>query len=486
MYIFIDLLRFYYIGYTYSMKDKKNLPAIAVLTIVAALTRLIHFGVPAQVVFDETYFLKFVGQYWTGTYFFDVHPPLGKLLFVFFASLIGVTPSADIGTIGTAIDPSLVLLRLLPILAGIALPLIVYAICRNLRLSYVSSFAAGIFICLENSLILQSRIVLTDMILIVFGFASLLLYLIYRNRTPLPHASVYLWASAITYACTISTKWTGLFFIIPIVAFELYDLFHKTRTWHTRVLRFISHAVLYAAVSIVIYTSLFAIHFALLPLSGPGDAFMSERFQKTLMGSKTAHNSTLSEPQFFEKFFELNLEMYSAHTRMTSEHTYASKYYTWPLMIRPIYYWYQSGGTTPQTDSRMYLIGNPALYWGGTAAILALIVYFFVTLETRKLRTTPNKPAFYFIVIGFLANFLPFIFIGRIMFLYHYAAALVFSIMAIAYLLDLIPETKRRIRLTILCIILVTLVFYYFSPLTYGRALTPGEYESHVWFSTWK
>jgi dolichyl-phosphate-mannose-protein mannosyltransferase len=468
------------------MKDWKNLLAVGVLTVTAALTRLIHFGIPVQVVFDETYFLKFVGQYWTGTYFFDVHPPLGKLLFVFFASLIGVTPSTDIGTIGTAIDPSLVLLRLLPILAGIALPILIYCICRNLNLSRLSSFAAGLFICLENSLIIQSRIVLIDMILVVFGFFSLLFYLQYRNRTPLPHAGAYLFASAIAYACTISTKWTGLFFIVPLIAFELYDLFHRNHTWQKRIIRFFSHAVVYFTVTVLIYSSLFAIHFALLPTSGPGDAFMSERFQKTLAGSKYTNDPLLSEPQFFEKFFELNLEMYSAHTRMTSEHNYTSKYYTWPLMTRPIYYWYHDEATAPPTHSRIYLIGNPALYWGGALATLALIIYFLIALETQKIRAIPNKSAFYFIIIGFLANFLPFMFIGRIMFLYHYAAALVFSVMALAYLLDLVPETKRRARLTILCIILVTLVFYYFSPLTYGIPLTPAQYESRVWFESWK
>ena len=33
-----------------------------------------------QVVFDEYHFGKFVNGYITGEYFFDIHPPLGKLL----------------------------------------------------------------------------------------------------------------------------------------------------------------------------------------------------------------------------------------------------------------------------------------------------------------------------------------------------------------------------------------------------------------------
>jgi dolichyl-phosphate-mannose-protein mannosyltransferase len=421
-----------------------------------------------------------------GRIFFDVHPPFAKLLFVFFAIITGVTPTAEIGAIGTSIHTSLVVFRLLPILFGIALPVIVYFICKNLKLSLLSSFAAGIFIALENSLIVQSRFVLTDMILTTVGFLVILFYLQYRNRKDHSSRRIFLLLSAIVFACTIGTKWTGLFFIAPIVVFELYDFFSHGREWSSKLLRLASHASLYLGVALILYVSFFAIHFKFLPHSGPGDGFMNARFQKTLIGNKHAHNPDLVPPSFPGKFVQINTEMFNAHMRMTSEHSYSSKFYTWPLMMRPIYYWYQKNNTEPPTDSRIYLIGNPVVYWGGTMAMLVLTIIAGIILVKRSFWRKHNIPALFFIVSGFLGTFLPFIFIGRVMFLYHYAIPLIFSVIGFAYLFDLLADKKERVRVTLLCIALVTLVFFYFSPLTYGLPLTPTHYESLVWFKTWK
>jgi dolichyl-phosphate-mannose-protein mannosyltransferase len=466
------------------MKDRKNLLAVGALFIIALVTRIINFDSPLGVVFDETYFLKFIGYYWDGTYFFDVHPPFARLLFVFFAYLIGVTPSADIGTIGTAIDPSLTLFRLLPIFIGSLLPVVIFAICRALKLSLIPSLAAGLFICLENSLIIQSRIVLTDMVLLVCGFLTLLFYLNYRNSHIKNTARIFLFLSALSFAATIGIKWTGLFYLAPIVGYELFDLFAK-EPWVNKILKLARRVAVYVLVSAVLYVSLFAVHFALLPLTGPGENFMSAAFQKTLLGNKYDSTPSLVEPKFIDKFFELNIEMYRAHTRMTNPHNYASKYYTWPLMTRPMYYWYNDNKTEPPTYSRIYLIGNPVLYWGGAVAIVTMFITALWAGIRRTSHKLKNEYALFFILMGFMGSFLPFIFIGRVMFLYHYGPGLIFSIMGLAYLLDLIRNKKQQIYLTVACVVLCIALFAYFSPLTYGLPLTPDQYDSRVWFKTW-
>jgi dolichyl-phosphate-mannose-protein mannosyltransferase len=81
---------------------------------------------------------------------------------------------------------------------------------------------------------------------------------------------------------------------------------------------------------------------------------------------------------------------------------------------------------------------------------------------------------------------LPFIFIGRVMFLYHYEAALIFAIIAIAFLFDLIKNEKYR-KITILVVVVLSLAaFIYFSPLTYGLELNMNKLTDRMWLSSWR
>jgi dolichyl-phosphate-mannose-protein mannosyltransferase len=474
----------------------REIIAGGILAVASAFTHLIFFGRPLSVIFDEIYFLKFIGYYWEGMYYFDVHPPLGKLIFFWFGQIFGITPSIDIGSIGTSLDPALILFRIVPLTAGILIPLVIYRLCRTLELSRLSSLSAGLLLCIENSLIVQSRLVVMDLLLVLFGFLSFLFYLNYRKRVASKRRGGFLLlASALAFAATISIKWNGLFFIIPIAAFELYDLYHLRHAFGRAFLRLITHSLLYATVALVLYVSSFAIHFALLPKTGPGDAFMSPQFLKTLEGTEQSLDPSIMPRGFFGKFFELNEEMFNAHNRMKEYHTYASKFYTWPAMQRPIYYWHQAASSTPtgsasaessDLHSRIYLLGNPFIYWLGGAAIVALFVLLIGSAVMRKTSEINNRSALAFILIGFAAQWLPYIFIGRVMFLYHYTSALVMSVIAIAYLFDIIPRPRARLTLIALFFALSLVSFVFFSPLTYGTPLPEEKYEMRVWFTSWK
>jgi dolichyl-phosphate-mannose--protein O-mannosyl transferase len=232
----------------------------------------------------------------------------------------------------------------------------------------------------------------------------------------------------------------------------------------------------------LIYFSIFAIHLGLLNKTGPGDAFMSLGFQKTLEGNNI--NAEGYKPLgLIAKFVELNLKMYGANATLKATHPYSSKWYEWPVMIKPIYYWYQAPkavmspeeNTINYKASRIYLLGNPVIWWASTIALILLVYKLLAGGQNKKIKIL--------ILGGFLLNLLPFISIGRVMFLYHYMVALIFAILALAHLID---ETKYRNKIFAVLIISGVAAFLFFAPLTYGLPLTEHAYNLRIWFPAWK
>lgn len=428
-----------------------------VLVVLSSITHFLFFGHPTAVVFDEVYNGSFVSAYAKGAYYFDIHPPLAKLLIKFFGDFIGAPYNVDFSSIGNTLPWGVILLRLLPILAGVILPLVIYFICRYLNMSKVASFTAGLLIILENSLLVQSRFILFDSIMILFGFSAILFYLIYVRNESKKSLLIF---SALLTACAFSIKWTGLAFPLLIMIAEIVRV--------KKLKECVKFFLLYAIIGIIFYMSIFAVHFAYLDHSGPGDVFMTDRFQKTLVGNSHATEPALATKGFFGKFIELNMVMYEANRTLTANHPYSSKWYTWPFMLRPIFYWQGTGDSAG--NSYIYFLGNPVIYWLGTLSIIGL---FFLCRRRVAL----------FILIGFLVNFLPFIFIGRVMFLYHYESALIFSIMALVFIVDRLAR-KRIIFAVLVCVCFITFVF--FAPLSYGLHLSDPQLSARMWLPTWR
>jgi dolichyl-phosphate-mannose--protein O-mannosyl transferase len=474
---------------------KKYLPPI-VVAVASAITHFIYFGYPAQVVFDETFAANFLGSYAKGTFYFDVHPPLAKIAVYFFGFLTGASYQSDMGTIGNALPHSIVLLRLVPMICGFLLPLVMYAISRNIGLSRLSAMVAGLLVAFENSLIVQSRFILFDIMLVLFGFIAVLLYQEYRKRiievkkievkngtkSLLLPRNLFLFGSAIFAAAAFSVKWTGLAFLLMIILFELYALYRSQavgRLWErscAAIRAVIPFLAVYACIGLIVYMSVFAVHFALLPKSGDGDAFMSAQFHRE---------------GFVEKFIDLNTEMYKANAYQIPPHQYQSSWWSWPIMLRPIFYWQGQ-------HEYIYLLGNPFIYWLGIASMVAMFGYVLWKAVSSSKSLVPsqekndsvlgtrNSGLYYFIAIGFLVNYAPFVFITRPMFLYHYEAALVMSIIAIAWLIDCISSVKWKIGISVAVLILCISSFIYFSPLTYGLHLDQSQLQARMWLSSWR
>lgn len=454
---------------------------------ISGIVHVINFGIPHSVVFDEVFYGNFASQYWQGLYFFDLHPPFVKILFAFIGKIFGLDNYiVDWTSIGNSLPENLVYLRIIPTIAGILLPIIIYAICRRFDLSKISSFFVSMLIVFENSLVVQSRFILPDIILHTCGFASILAYQEYTKRIGTSKTTWFFGLSTVLSAIALSIKWTGLTYLFIIIILELVRQYIDFESLKILIKNSLLFTLKYLFIAVIIYLSLFAIHFSVLSTSGTGDVFMTQEFQSTLEGNR-ANTNIQNKPDFIDKFIELNRIMFTSSSGMTATHPNSSEWYTWPLMIRTIFYWQGPSVFSQANDTYIYLLGNPFIYWLATLSIIITILLSLTKVAFyKKISTDPETfSVLTFLVVGYLANLLPFALIGRVMFLYHYEAALIISIIAIGFLVD---SMQPKIKYLLISIILIISIwsFIHWSPLTYGYPISEESLKSLMWLSSWR
>jgi dolichyl-phosphate-mannose-protein mannosyltransferase len=453
-------------------------PELWVLTVAALATRLWQLGLPPAVVFDEVYFRQFAANYLTGNYFFDIHPPLVKLLFGGIAYVLHLVPQQIVNG-----DPGTTVLRILPAIAGALLVPLVYVILRQLRLGRRIAAFGAVLVLLDNALLVESRFILMDSILLLAGMAALSALLKLRTQTGRWR---WLWVvlTAVCLGMLVSTKWTGLATAALVAIGWFVDVVRKRPNW-PQVAGEAATAIFIVA---LIYIGSFMIHFTILSHSGDGDPFMSKEFQSTLQGNpnykSTAHMSLWS------KFIELNKEMYTAQSTLVGvQHPYASKWFTWPLEVRPVYYW-QGETLKSGTQGNIYMLGNPVVWLMAFVGTLAALLFWLIRPEWLG---SYRRKLVAFLLLGYGLNFVPFAFIDRPMFLYHYLFALLFSIMLACVMLGAAFDwlalhygRKAVVQTYWILIATVVLSFLYFLPISYGWPLSPADLQQRMWLPTWR
>jgi dolichyl-phosphate-mannose-protein mannosyltransferase len=438
--------------------------ALLIVTVISIAVHFAFFGHPSSLVFDEVHFSRFISAYSTGEYYFDIHPPFGKLLIAGFSNLFGVGAIDMAFQINTPFQgEEHLVMRFLPSLSGAIIPLLVFLILLRLETPLIAAFFGGLLACLDNALLVQTRSIFLDGFLIAFLLGSFLAYLNFRQDRAWP----WLVLCGLLAGAAIGIKWTGgTALALPLIweAVDAWKSRNKAVLWH-----WLGTSALVTALALVVYFSAFVVHFSFLEKSGPGDAFHSPAFQKTLAGNPLASDPNISAAGLIKKIVELNLRMYTANRDLTASHSYASPWFTWPAMVRPIFYW--SNG-----DERIYLAGNPVIWWGTTLAIGLLLVWFFIQKRSHETTTTV-------LLSAWAINFLPFIFIGRVMFLYHYLPALMYGLILTVYL---VSQTERKVLWLSLLTGIALVSFLWFAPLSYGLFLDAEGLQARQWFDSWK
>ncbi|KAJ2695027.1 Dolichyl-phosphate-mannose--protein mannosyltransferase 1, partial [Coemansia spiralis] len=255
---------------------------LALITVLAAYVRLWKLSNPSSVVFDEVHFGKFAGKYINGTYFFDVHPPLAKMMFAAAGRLAGYDGVFDFKTIGLdyiAAAVPYVGMRLMPALLGLAMVPISYVTLAAMGHATDACALGALLVTFENALLSQSRLILLDAALIFFTGLTVMFWALFFTESHRPFGRqwwAYLLLTGVNLGNALSCKWVGLFLVATIGVWTLKDLWElladKSVSMPRLAKHFAARTFALIVVPLTVYLFWFQIHFMALHKSGDGNA----------------------------------------------------------------------------------------------------------------------------------------------------------------------------------------------------------------------
>ena len=334
--------------------------ATGIVTLIAALTRLIGLGHPDRLMFDEIYYVKDAYALWHNGYesvwshnadelfsegnfsaltrepAYVVHPQLGKWLIGLGMEIFG--PGTPFGW------------RFIPAVAGILTVFLLARLTMRLTRSPLLAGLAGFLLAIDGTGITESRIGLLDIFIGLFALLSV--YCLVRDRewfrarlaagldgthvgswAPLPLVRPWLLATGVCLGLTCSIKWSGAYLLAAIgiltVVWDLTALHRvRARSWfldgilHRGILDFL-HLV---PVALVVY------------VLGWWSWFTHARsFDRNWAATQRINGDLVRGwlPDSLNSLLEYHLSMYNFHTHLEDFHPYMSKPIQWLVQWRP-------------------------------------------------------------------------------------------------------------------------------------------------------
>lgn len=402
----------------------------------------------SQTYFDEIYFAKTAEQYlrlqspyeWT-------HPPLGKLIQAAGISIFGLTP------FGWRITGVIFATLMIPVM---------YLIGKRLFGTWIGAFAPAFLLTFDFMHFTMGRMGTADTYVVFFSLLSQLFFLVYFMRVlkdGWKTSVLPLFLAVVFFILSFSTKWiaiyTALGMLSLLVVVRVKDISKLKEGFLKKYSAFFDHPFLlllgFIAVAIGIY---FAIYIPDMLTGRPlywGDG---------------------------RGVIDLQLAMYNYHALLVAEHDFSSAWWSWPLLVSNQGYvplWLAVSNLPNAMKSTIAVLGNPAIWWTGFACI-------FFTIY-RAIRG--KEVAAIFISTLFLFSWLPYVFISRLTFLYHFYIAVPFLCLAAGYVINRYWYSKWGKIATLVFFAAVVILFGVFYNVTSGVPATIEWINNLRLFPSW-
>jgi predicted membrane-bound dolichyl-phosphate-mannose-protein mannosyltransferase len=394
--------------------------------------------------FDEIYFARTAYELIRYQSPFEyTHPPLGKL---FIAS--GII-AFGLNTFGW---------RIVPFIFGVLMIPIMYFFGKKMFNTRFGAFSSAFLMTFESLHFVLSRIAMVDIILSTF--ILLMFYWFYTyykgdffkkgwNDVYLP-----LLLSGFFFAMAISVKWTALYGALAVLVLFLMLKKDEQKTGYSR--------------------KVFFKPFLLTPLIVMFISFIIFGFIIYVL-SYTPTMGVPGEGSGLEMVFRYQENMLRYHETLTATHPFSSPWWSWIFMIKPVWV-YTLNNPVENTVSNIVAIGNPAIWW------ISIPFLLFVLWKWIKEKDSTCR----FIGVVFILQLLPYMFIGRVLFLYHMMINIPFIIFSITYGLNILWYKNKKYKYLVIAYFLAVMVtFLYFYPILAGYPISPEFNNAHKWLSSW-
>ena len=165
--------------------------------------------------------------------------------------------------------------------------------------------------------------------------------------------------------------------------------------------------------------------------------------------------------------------MYNYHVNLKATHPYSSVWYMWIVDARPI--WYSYSVDVQGISHSISCFSNPLLTWMGLIAFISTAV---------DLLMKRNKEA-WIILVGYLSAFVPWLFITRCVFAYHFYPSSCFLILMVVYFFSKFIYTTKGKWFIRIFLTAYVILFFAFLPATAGFGTTVPYIKSMEWFGSW-
>ena len=403
-------------------------------------------------VFDEQQFAPYRPDYRNSMYFDEIyhgrtayeflqrmepyentHPPLGKVLLQPGIQWFGMTPFGW---------------RFMAAIGGTLMIPLMYAAAKGMfgRTRYAA--LAAFLLLAEGFRLVHSRITNVD----IFGvsFTIIMYYAMFRYgeaswRHGFGRGLGWLALSGLAFGCAAAVKWNYLYGGAGLAVLFFAALLRHFRAARTEGLRKAWQKTAVTLLCAVVF-------FVAVPVSVYAASYIP--FVKATQADDGINVRDL---------WQYQKNMYRYHSGVSEEHPYSSKWYTWPLMLRPVWY-YGGQDLAPGEAQSIVAIGNPLIWWGGLAALLASW-WLGWRMRDRAVLT---------IAVMFLSFYIPWAVAPRdITFLYHYFPMVPLLILSIVWIVRRQEELHGRWRrLYALTAAGAGVLFIWFYPVLTGMTIS--------------